>query len=360
MRVIRWLLLLLPVAVLGKIFQWDELLIFGASALAIIPLAGYLGEATEVLAEKTGPRVGGLLNATLGNAAELIIALIAIRAGKLELVKASLIGSILGNVLLVLGLSILLGGLKNGVQKFNRSHAGIDATMMILAVIALSIPSIFNAAIEPDKLRVEELSLTTAGVILGIYVLSIIYLFKSRTAEERGISPGAPQSHSGPPLLSGPRWSSRMAVAVLVLSVIGIAAMSEFLVGTVEAATRELGLSEFFIGIIIIPLIGNIAEHMVAVQVAIKNKMDLSLAVALGSSLQIALFVAPVLVFVSLLTRYPLTLEFNNFDLIALTAASIIAAFVALDGESNWLEGAMLLAVYAILALAFFFLPALS
>jgi Ca2+:H+ antiporter len=163
MRILRWLLLLLPVAVLAK-FLGNELLIFGASALAIIPLAGYLGEATEVLAEKTGPRVGGLLNATLGNAAELIIALIAIRAGKLELVKASLIGSILGNVLLVLGLSILLGGLKNGVQKFNRTHAGIDATMMILAVIALSIPSIFNAAIEPDKLRVEELSLTTDGV----------------------------------------------------------------------------------------------------------------------------------------------------------------------------------------------------
>jgi Ca2+:H+ antiporter len=254
----------------------------------------------------------------------------------------------------VLGLSILLGGLKNGVQKFNRTHAGIDATMMILAVIALSIPSIFNAAIEPDKLRVEELSLTTAGVILGIYVLSIIYLFKSRTAEEREIAPGLPPAHHEP------RWSSRMAVAVLVLSVIGIAVMSEFLVGTVEAATSELGLSEFFIGIIIIPIIGNIAEHMVAVQVAIKNKMDLSLAVALGSSLQIALFVAPVLVFVSLLTAYPLTLEFNNFDLIALTAATIIAAFVALDGESNWLEGAMLLAVYAILALAFFFLPALS
>jgi len=304
-----------------------------------------------VLAEKTGPRVGGLLNATLGNAAELIIALIAIRAGRLELVKASIIGSILGNVLLVLGLSILLGGLKNGLQKFNRSHAGIDATMMILAVIALSVPSIFNAAIEPDKLRVEELSLTTAGVILGIYVLSIIYLFKSRTAEEREVGPGVQPAHSGP------HWSSRMAVAVLILSVVGIAVMSEFLVGTVETATRELGLSEFFIGIIIIPIIGNIAEHMVAVQVAIKNQMDLSLSVALGSSLQIALFVAPVLVFVSLLIGNPLTLEFNNFDLIALTAASIIAAFVALDGESNWLEGAMLLAVYAILALAFFFLP---
>jgi Ca2+:H+ antiporter len=351
MRIIRWLLLLLPVAVLAEVFHWNDLIIFGASALAIIPLAGYLGEATEVLAEITGPRVGGLLNATLGNAAELIIALIAIRAGKLELVKASIIGSILGNVLLVLGLSILLGGLKNGLQKFNRSHAGIDATMMILAVIVISVPSIFSVAIEPDKLRVEELSLTTAGVILGIYALSIIYLFKSRTAEEMQVAPEIQPTHSGP------HWSSRMAIGVLFLSVIGIAVMSEFLVGTVETATSELGLSEFFIGIIIIPIIGNIAEHMVAVQVAIKDKMDLSLSVALGSSLQIALFVAPVLVFISLMMGNPLTLEFNNFDLIALTAATIIAAFVALDGESNWLEGAMLLAVYAILALAFFFLP---
>ncbi len=349
MRYLRWLLLLIPVAILVELLHWDEIMLFLTSALAVIPLAGLMGEATEVLAERTGPRLGGLLNATLGNAAELIITLLAIRAGLLDLVKASLIGSILGNVLLVMGLSILIGGLKNGRQTFDRSHAGVDATMGILAVIALSIPSFFNAAIEPDTLRVEELSLTTALAMIVIYALGIIYSLRSRTAEETGLA--AKPSHGGP------QWSTRRALGILALATIGIALMSEFLVSSVEPVTQQLGFSEFFVGIIIIPLIGNVAEHIVAVEVAIKNQMDLSLSIALGSSLQIALFVAPILVFVSLLLGNPLTLEFNAFEVLALTAASIIAAFVALDGESNWLEGAMLLAVYAIIALAFFFLP---
>ena len=350
MRYLRWLLLLIPVAILAELLHWGEVVIFAASALAVIPLAGLMGEATEALAEKTGPRLGGLLNATLGNAAELIITLFAVRAGLLDLVKASLIGSILGNVLLVMGLSIFLGGLKNGVQKFDRSHVGMDATLTILAVIALSIPSFFNAAIEPDTLRVEELSLTTAFAMIVIYVLSIIYSLRSRTPAE-ALGPAVQPSHSSP------HWDTRKALTVLGLATLGIALMSEFLVSSVEPVTAQLGFSEFFVGIIIIPLIGNVAEHLVAVQVALKNQMDLSLSIALGSSLQIALFVAPVLVFVSPLLGYPLTLEFNGFEVLALTAAGFIAAFVALDGESNWLEGAMLLAVYIIIALAFFFLP---
>jgi Ca2+:H+ antiporter len=352
MKTINWLLLFLPVAALAELFHWGDILIFATSALAIIPLAGLLGVATEALAEKTGPRVGGLLNASLGNAAELIITIIAIRAGRLELVKASIIGSILGNVLLVMGFSLLVGGLKNGIQKFNRSHAGLDATMMILALIALSVPSFFNTAIEPNKLRVEEFSLTAAAAILLIYVLSIIYGLKGKGAEEHPSGPSVEPSHTGP------KWSTRQALLILIASVAGIALMSEFLVGSVESVTSVLGFSEFFVGIIIIPLIGNIAEHLVAVQVAYKNQMDLSLAIAVGSSLQIALFVAPALVFLSLLLGNPLTLEFNNFELVAMMAASFIAALVSLDGESNWLEGAMLLIVYLILALAFFFLPA--
>jgi Ca2+:H+ antiporter len=350
MRYLRWLLLLIPVAILAKLAHWGEVVLFVTSALAVIPLAGLMGEATEALAEKTGPRIGGLLNATLGNAAELIITLFAIKEGLLDLVKASLIGSILGNVLLVMGLSILLGGLKNGVQKFDRSHVGVDATLTILAVIALSVPSFFNAAIEPDTLRVEELSLTTAFAMIVIYVLAIVFSLRSRTPIEAHGATVQP-SHSGP------RWSTRKALGILVLATVGIALMSEFLVSSVEPVTQQLGFSEFFVGIIIIPLIGNVAEHLVAVQVALKNQMDLSLSIALGSSLQIALFVAPVLVFVSLLMGNPLTLEFNGFEVVALIAAGIIAAFVALDGESNWLEGAMLLAVYIIIALAFFFLP---
>ena len=351
MRYLRWLLLFIPVAILIEVLHGSAVLLFAASALAVIPLAGLLGEATEALAEKIGPRLGGLLNATLGNAAELIITLFAVQAGLLDLVKASLIGSILGNVLLVTGFSILVGGLKNGIQKFDRAHVGVDATLSILAVIALSVPSFFNAAIEPDTLRVEELSLTTAVAMIVIYALSIIYTLRSRTPVEAEVGPAVPPSHRGP------HWNTRQALGLLVLATVGIAVMSEFLVSSVEPVTQQLGFSEFFVGIIIIPLIGNVAEHIVAVEVALKNQMDLSLAVALGSSLQIALFVAPVLVFISLMLGKPLTLEFNGFEVLALTAAAVIAALVALDGESNWLEGAMLLVVYLIIALAFFFLP---
>lgn len=350
MKSIHWLLIFVPIAILAELLHWSALVIFVTSALAVIPLAGLMGEATEVLAERTGPRLGGLLNATLGNAAELIITLFAIRAGLLELVKASIIGSILGNLLLVLGASILVGGIKNGLQKFDRGHAGLDATMTILVVIALSVPSIFNTAIEPDTARVEELSLTIAAAMLVIYGLSILYALRRPRIE----------AEPGPivqPAHAGPQWSLRASLGVLAAATIAIALMSELLVGAVEPMTATLGLSEFFVGIILIPIIGNVAEHLVAVQVALKNQMDLTLSIALGSSLQVALFVAPVLVFLSLLLGHPLTLEFNEFELIALTASAFIAALVSLDGESNWLEGAMLLVVYVILGLAFFFLP---
>ena len=350
MKGIRWLLVFIPVAILAELLHGSALIVFAASALAVIPLAGLMGQATEALAERTGPRLGGLLNATLGNAAELIITLFAIRAGLLDLVKASIIGSILGNLLLVLGFSILVGGIKNGLQKFDRGHAGLDATMTILVVIALSVPSIFNAAIEPDTARVEELSLTTAAAMLAIYGLSILYALRRPRAEAEP-APMVKPAHAGP------RWSPRVSLGVLAASTAAIALMSEFLVGAVEPVTAALGLSEFFVGIILIPIIGNVAEHLVAVQMAIKDQMDLSLSIALGSSLQIALFVAPALVFVSPLLGHPLTLEFNGFELIALTASALIAALVSLDGESNWLEGAMLLVVYVILGLAFFFLP---
>ena len=351
MRVIQWLLLFLPVAILVELAHIGGILVFAASALAIVPLAGLLGEATEALALKTGPRIGGLLNATFGNAAELIITLVAIQDGQMELVRASITGSILGNLLLVLGFAMLAGGLKNGLQTFDRRHVGTDATMTILALIAMSVPSLFSHYIEPDKLRVVELSLTTAGTILILYILFIVYTLKSCNSEKCDVVTGIealPVHH----------WSTRKALAMMAFSMPGIALMSEFLVGSVETATTVLGLTPFFVGIIIVPIIGNVAEHLVSVQAARQNKMDLSLSIALGSSLQIALFVTPVLVFVSLIMGNPLTLEFNQLELIALAAATFISALVALDGESNWLEGAMLLAVYGILSLAFFFLPA--
>lgn len=351
MKVLRWLLVFFPVAIAAEFLHWGELTIFFTAALAIIPIAGLLGEATEALADKTGPQIGGLLNASLGNAAELIITLVAIQAGAIELVRASIIGSILGNLLFVLGLSMLVGGLKHGVQRFDRTRVSLDATLTILAAITISVPSIFSQTIEPDVQRVEWLSLTTAAVVLLLYVLTIVYMLRT------------PKSASGAAAMEevahqGPHWSVSRALVVMVVAVVGLAVMSEFLVGSLEAVSATFGLTEFFVGIILVPIIGNVAEHLVAVQVALKNQMDLSLSIALGSSLQIALFVAPVIVFLSLFMGHPMTLEFNTYEIVAMVAASIVAAFVALDGRSNWLEGSMLLAVYGILALAFFYLPA--
>jgi Ca2+:H+ antiporter len=325
-------------------------LVFVFAALAVIPLADLIGEATEELAAHTGPKIGGLLNATLGNAAELIITIFALREGLVELVRASITGSILGNLLLVMGASILFGGLKNGIQTFDRRTAGLNGVMLILAVVALMVPSLFDVALV--EFRAAELGLSegVAVVMIIIYGLSVFYAFRQGEPVTR--EPAAEEIHHT-------KWSVRTALAVLAASTIGIVIMSEVLVGAVEHVTETLGLTEFFIGIIIIPLVGNVAEHLVAVQVAYKNKMELSMAVSLGSSLQIALFVAPVLVFISLLMGgETLLLVFNNFELIALVAASLIAALIAQDGESTWLEGAMLLAVYVILAIAFFFLPA--
>ncbi len=339
--------LFVPIAVILELAHADPLWILLASAAAIVPLAGMIGEGTEALAEKVGQRAGGLLNATLGNAAELIIAIVALRQGLIELVLASITGSILGNLLLVLGLSLLVGGLKNGVQRFDRENAGIDATMLVLSVFALAIPSFFNLALEPDFQKVEFLSIGASIAILVMYGLSILYSFTSRTLEA---NPVAREAHAP----AG--WSTRHALIILVIAVGLIALLSEFLVGAVEPVTASLGLSEFFLGIILIPLVGNAAEHFVAVTVARKNQMDLSLSIAIGSSLQIALFVAPALVFISLALGNPMPLEFTQYEVLAVAAASLIAAFVSLDGKSNWLEGSMLLVLYVILGVAFFFL----
>lgn len=353
MKGIRFLLLFFPVAVAAEFLHWGDLVIFAASALAIIPIAGLLGEATEALAEKTGPQIGGLLNASLGNAAELIITIVAIAAGKIALVKASIIGSILGNLLFVLGLSLLLGGLKHGTQKFDRTRISVDANLVILAAIAISIPSLFNELIEPNAQRVEMLSLTTAAVVLVLYALSILYTLRQPTTNHAAHGAAIEPTHAGP------HWGARRALLIMAVAVVGLAVMSEFLVGSLEVVTETFGLSEFFVGIILVPIIGNVAEHLVAVQVALKNQMDLSLSIALGSSLQIALFVAPLLVFISLALGNPMTLEFNHPEILAMVAASIIAALVAVDARSNWLEGAMLIAVYLILGIGFFFLPAM-
>jgi Ca2+:H+ antiporter len=361
MKYLNVLLVFGVVAILGELLGWSPLLVFASSGLALIPLAGLIGQATEALAVHTGPRLGGLLNATLGNAAELIITIMAIREGlnnpaindqMLELVRASLTGSIIGNILLVLGFSILVGGLRHGIQRFQRSHAGLNATMLMLAAAALAIPSIFSHTIEViDHAAVEYLSLGVAGVMIGLYVLALIYQFRDRSARTYEDDQYEVAEEEAP------QWPVARAGILLVGATVAVVFMSELLVGTVEHVVREIGITEFFLGIIIVPIIGNVAEHLVSVRVAAKNKMELSLAISVGSSLQVALFVAPLLVFISLVMGNPLTLVFNQFELIALMAAALIAGLVSLDGESNWLEGAMLLALYAVIALAFFWLP---
>lgn len=347
------LLLGVPLAILAEYLHWGSTWVFAFSALGVIPLASYIGESTEALAHYTGPRLGGLLNATLGNAAELIITIVAIRQGLLELVKASITGSILGNLLLVLGMSMLLGGLRNGSQTFDRKQAGSNAILLVLTILILLVPSLLSHNIEvgPEgAFRVEALSLGVAAVMIILYIMGLVYSLKMQEGPltpEAGKEPGA-----------APGWSLRTALIILGLSTVGVAYLSELFVGAVEPVVEELGISEFFIGIIFIPIIGNVAEHLVAVQVAVKNRMTLSVEIAVASSLQIALFVAPVLVFVSLLMGNPLTLVFLPFELVALAAGVLIAALVSADGESNWLEGAELLAVYIVLGLAFFLFPA--
>ena len=350
-KLIHYLLLAAPAAVVASGLHLNPLLVFALSALGLVPLAELIGEATEALAAVTGPKIGSLLNATLGNAAELIITIVALRAGLIDLVKASITGSILGNLLLVLGASALAGGAKHGQQRFNREHAGTSAASLVLAVMALAVPSLFNhtlagAALPPSTL--ENISLGVAALMIVIYILTLIYSLRVHSTDD----PPEPVV----PAAEVPAWSVRTSLIVLGLVTLAVVWLSEILVGAVEPVTAALGLSEFFIGIILIPIIGNVAEHLVAVEVALKNNMDLSLGIALSSSQQIALFVAPVLVFVALLFGREMSLVFNQFELVALIAAVVISALVAADGKTNWLEGIQLLGLYLILGVAFFFI----
>jgi len=354
------LLVFFPLALLARLTGINDVIVFAASGLAIIPLAGLMGNATESISERLGQHIGGLVNATLGNAAELIITFFALRQGLVELVRASIVGSILGNLLLVLGMSVLLGGLRHGLQNFNRRTASMNATLVILAFLVLALPSGFDSAIlgrYPDLVdaRTRELvfSVGIAAVMITLYALSLIYAMRNPEASVGHTAKARTQE-----IIVRPVIHIRNALLILAAATIGTVIMSEILVSAVEPMVKQLGLSEFFVGIILIPLIGNVAEHVVSVQVARKNRMDLALTISLGSSLQVALFVAPALVFISLLFDKHLLLLFNPYELAALAVGSIVAALVSQDGESNWLEGVELLAVYLILALAFFLVPA--
>ncbi len=313
------------------------------------PYRGFLGHATEELAGHTGPTIGGLLNATLGNLAELIIATLALRAGLLDLVKASITGSILGNLLLVLGAALLAGGLKFKKQTFNPHLAGVSVSLLVISVIGLVVPALFHAS-HPDPLRVQTVRMSeyVAALLIVGYGLSLLYSMGTHRAVfgEGGDIAGGETT---------PNWSLKKSIIVLIGAAAAIGWLSEMLVGSTEEAVKSIGLSQFFVGLILVPIIGNAAEHSSAVLMAMKNRMDLAVSIAVGSSIQVALLIAPLLVFFGVAMGQPMDLAFSTMEVASIGLAVGIATVVVLDAESNWLEGAFLLLAYAILAVAFFF-----
>ena len=352
---LQWLLVCVPgAAIAAYAFPEQQTILFVLSALAILPLAGMLGEATEHLAVHTGEGVGGLLNATFGNAAELIIAVMALRLGLHDVVKASLTGSIIGNILLVMGASFFAGGLKFRVQSFNPTAARAQATMLTLAAIAMIVPAIFHHlnSSRPNAVRTEaDLSLEICIVLILTYGASL--LFSLVTHKELFAGEGVGVEEHG-----GRQWSLVRSIGTLAAATVVIAWMSELLVGSVEHAARVFGMTNVFIGVIVVAVIGNAAEHSTAIMMARKNRMDLSFGIAIGSSIQVALFVAPALVFLSYAVGpRPMNLVFTPIEVIAVGLSVLIMEQISSDGESNWLEGLQLLSVYSILALVFYFLP---
>ena len=342
------LLIFIPVTLASWFFDAPTSITFFASGLAIIPLAKYIGDATEELSLYSSPAVGGFLNATFGNATELIIGILGIQAGLLEVVKASLTGSIIGNLLLVLGAAIFCGGLKHKKQKFNATAVLASSSTLFLSIIALIIPAIFFQTFPQTRgIVIENMSLLVAAVMIVSYIASLLFslhthkhLYTEEIAE-----------------LESGKWSLRKSIAVLSAATIGVSAMSEILIKTIEPMVSSFGWSEIFIGVIFIGIIGNAAEHSSAIIMAMKNRMDLSLQISIGSATQIAMFVAPILVLASLLFAHPMNLIFTTFELITIVLSVFMANLVTQDGESNWLEGLQLLLAYAIMAVGFFFYP---
>jgi Ca2+:H+ antiporter len=342
------------VALLLRLLNADAVLTFGVSGLAILGLAYTLGHATEELGAAAGPRIGGILNATVGNIGEIIIAGFLIASNELEVVKASITGSIVGNLLLVLGASLLVGGLKNGVQHYDSQATGMNAASLILATIGLIVPATFafliGAGAETGAgssrfFSIEALSIGVAVVLLLTYAAQTWFYFSTPEATAPGErDPGEKAT-----------WSVRLSLGVLLGSAAALTVVSEILVHSLDPMVESVGVSKFFVGIILIPLIGNLAEHVVGITLAYKNKMDFSLVTSLGSATQIALFAAPVLVFFGLVVGNELTLVFSPLEVVAVGVGTLIAAYIALDGRSNWVEGLQLISVYTILAIAFFF-----
>jgi Ca2+:H+ antiporter len=354
------LLVFIPISIAAQVLHWGALAVFGTAGLAIVPLAAWMGTATEEVAVVAGPSLGGLLNATFGNATELIIALVALNAGLVDVVKASITGSIIGNLLLVMGLSMLLGGLRFKEQEFQSVVARVNASSMNLAVIALLLPTAMEyTSIGVSQSTIQGLSVATAIVLILVYGLTLLFSMKTHTyLYDTGVAQHELEAkESLAPPEAAHKVNLKLWIAVLLAATVFVAVESELLVDSLEEATTQLGLTQLFTGVILLPIVGNAAEHATAVTVAMKNKMDLSVSVAVGSSLQIALFVAPVLVIAGWLLGKPMDLDFNPFELVAVAVAVLIANSISSDGRSNWLEGTLLIAAYIVVSLAFFFHP---
>lgn len=350
------LLLFIPVSLAAHFLEWGELTVFITAGLAILPLAAWMGTATEEIAVVVGPSLGGLLNATFGNATELIIALVALNAGLIDVVKASIAGSIISNLLLVMGFSMLLGGLRYKEQTFQPIVARVNADSMNLAVIAILMPTAMNYTSQGiNEQTIQNLSIAVAVVLILVYALTLLFSMKTHSyLYDVGVveTEAEETPHAKPNI--------KLWVGVLLVCTLLVAIESEMLVDSLEVATSQLGLTALFTGVILVPIVGNAAEHATAVSVAMKNKMDLSLSVAVGSSMQIALFVAPVLVIAGRILGKPMDLDFQPFELVAVVVSVLIANSISSDGRSNWLEGTLLLAAYTVLGFAFYFHPVIE
>lgn len=371
--IVYFLLIFVPIAIVLEYVHAEQLTLFIVAAISLIPLAKLIGDSTEHLASHYGATLGSLLNVTFGNAAEIIIAIVAINAGLLELVKASITGAILGNILLIFGISILVGGFKFKEQFFNKENVGMQASMLFLAVIGLTIPTILvttvlNPEDELNQIKIQFLSDVLAFLLLAVYVAGLIFtffthkhLFTSRLTNQVGDRIAVKEKNNyieeNPQLEIHKEWSKKKSFFLLGLSMAGVIVISEILVGSIEVVTAEFGFGELFVGAIIIGIVGNAAEHSSAILLARKGKMDLSIGIAAGSGTQIALFVVPILVIAGVLLSRPFTLVFTGFEITSVLLAAIIMNLIAHDGKSNWFEGVMLIAVYIIIAIGFFFIP---
>jgi Ca2+:H+ antiporter len=352
------LLVFVPISVAAEQLEWGSLTVFITSAIAIAPLAIWLSTATEEIAVVSGPSIGGLLNAVFGNATELIIALSALNAGLIDIVKASIAGTIVSNLLLVMGLSMLFGGLRHKEQSFQPVIARVNGSTMTLAVTAIVLPAIVAyTSSTVSVVEVTRLSISTAVVLVVVYGLTLLFSLRTHSyLYEVGLASVEPAEvkAAAVPSEQPNLW---LWIGVLAASTIAVAFESEMFVGVIEEATKGLGLTPLFTGVILLPLVGGAAEFVTAVRVAIKDNMDLSVSVAMGSSLLVALLVAPVLVLVGQFIRQPMNLSFNLLEVVAITTAVAVANLISLDGRSNWLEGVLLLATYAVLGLSFYFNP---